>query len=282
MPPTNTITLLLRRVIVFLSLFIIITGATGPRIIHSTILFRDGFWIYGGIGKGIIFGLVAFLLLARRNSSFPALQPWRIASLGWIAGAGLCFVIAWISIGNLLAGKQELYSLVGAHAGLLLTLTFAGIGCMGIKNIQLLWRSYRLEIIRSFILAISFYAFLYIVYMLWRPLAAIVLVGVVALLGLTGLHAAIVPPYTLLFDKFGITIAEFCSGVESIALFTGLYGVVGLLDWKRLNKRRYFVVFPLRCLYFFCLISYGFTALYLQGITLIQRLPLAYFIRTRG
>ena len=46
-------------------------------------------------------------------------------------------------------------------------------------------------------------------------------------------------------DKFGITVAEFCSGIESIALFTALYAIVGLLDRHRLNIKRYLWIFPI-------------------------------------
>lgn len=241
----KAITPLLWRVIAFVCLFIIVSGIIGPRIISGGILFRDGFAIYGGIGKALLFSLIAFALLARHNKATIALRRWQPALLGWIAAALLAFIVAWVAISNLLVGARELSQLVLAHGGLLSGLLFAGVGCVGPKNVQLIWDRYKREIISSIALGVAFYLFLQVVYMLWQPLAFTVLVSVNFMLGLSGLEAVVLPPHTLMFDKFGITVAEFCSGVESIALFTGLYAVVGLLDWKRLNRRRYFIIFPI-------------------------------------
>jgi exosortase/archaeosortase family protein len=58
------------------------------------------------------------------------------------------------------------------------------------------------------------------------------------------ISTTLILPNILLTDKFGITVAESCSGIESIALFSGLYIIVGLLDRERLNIRRYIWVFP--------------------------------------
>lgn len=241
----KTITPLLWRVIVFACLFVLISGVIGPRIISGGILFRDGFAMYGGIGKALLFSLIAFTLLARHNKTRTTLQPWRPVLLGWIVAACAVLAFAWVAISNLLAGNRELSNLVVAHGGLIVGLLLVGVGCMGPKNVQLIWRRYKREITSSVVLGVAFYLFLQVVYMLWQPLAFIVLVCVTTMLGASGLDAVVVPPNTLMFDKFGITVAEFCSGVESIALFTGLYAVVGLLDWKRLNRRRYFVIFPI-------------------------------------
>lgn len=258
---SKTITPLIGRVIVFLCLFVVITGLSGPKIINNDIMFRDGFSYYGGIGKALIFGVIAFALLARHTKTKVSLQPWQPALVGWFGAALLCFIWGWNSIDSLLAGERTLSTLLGAHGGLLSSLALAALGCFGLKNVQILFNGYRQEILRAVGMAIAFYVFLLAVYALWQPLATVVLFCVNGLLGMTGLQATILPPHTLMFDKFGITIAEFCSGVESIALFTSLYAVVGLLDWQRLNKRRYFVVFP-----FALLILFGLNILRVYGL----------------
>lgn len=247
----KTITPLLWRVIVFLCFFLLITGLAGPKIISSDVMFRDGFEHYGGIGKGLIFGLIAFVLLARHNKTEITLRPWTPALLGWFAASLGSFMVAWVSIDSLLADQRTLLTLAGAHLGLLCSLLLAAIGCFGPRNIRLLATSYKRELMSAVGLAVLFYIFLQIVYSLWEPLASIVLYAVNWLLSLSGLSATILPPHTLMFDKFGITIAEFCSGIESIALFTSLYAIVGLLDWKHLHRRRYFVVFPFALLLLF-------------------------------
>lgn len=238
------ITPLMWRVIGFLCLFIIFSGLIGPRIVGSDILSRDGFEIYGGLGKATIFGLIAFVLLTRRDTSHVTLQPWRSSMLGWIGLAVAAFVLAWVSVDGLIAGQRTLQNLMLAHTGLLVSLICAAIGCFGIKNIHNLWVRYRRKIVWSAGIAIAFYLFLQVVYMLWQPLASLVLFIVTGLLDLSGLEVTVIPPHTLLLDKFGVTIAAYCSGIESIALFTSLYVIVGLLDWHRLHKKRYLILFP--------------------------------------
>lgn len=241
----KTITPSVWRVIVFVAIFLAVSGVVGPKIISGGIVFRDGFALYGGFGKALIFGFIAFALLARHNKTSVSLRPWRPILLAWMLAAAIAFGLAWASIDRLLLGERGLQNLLLAHGGLMGGLIFAAIGCIGPANMRLIWRGYRQVIICSVTIAVIFYLFLLGVYALWQPLASMVLHSVDWLLGMAGLEATFVPPHTLTFDKFGITVAQYCSGVESIALFTGLYVIVGLLDWKRLNVRRYFMVFPL-------------------------------------
>jgi len=273
----KTINPLLWRVIVFLCLFVGISGAAGPRIISGGILFQDGFGIYGGVGKAMIFALIAFVLLARHNKSRIELQPWQPLLLFWFAAAASFFVLAWVATTSLLAGHNDIQNLITAHGGLLLCLVFAAIGCFGPKNMQLLWRQYKREIVLSAGLAIAFFLFLTIVYALWQPLAAIVLYCVHNLLMFSGLQAVVVPPNTLIFDKFGITVAEYCSGIESIALFTSLYALVGLLDWKRLNVRRYIITFPFALIMLFMLNIVRVYALIMAGYYINTEIAFSLF-----
>lgn len=240
----NTITPLLWRVIAFLCLFVIISGVAGPRIIASDIFLRDGFGVYGSVGKALIFGLIALVLLVRRK---PAIQldPWKPQLLGWLALSLVAFLGSWIAVDALIAGQRTAFMLIVAHVGLLVSVGAAALCCFGWGNLKLLVAAYRRELATAGGIALVFIVFLHAIYALWPPLASVVMYGVDTLLQLSGLTTAVIPPNVLLLDKFGITIAESCSGVESIALFTGLYIIVGLLDWPRLRRRRYFAVFPL-------------------------------------
>lgn len=260
----KTITPLLWRVIVFSGLFVIISGLIGPKIISGGILFRDGFVAYAEIGKALFFGLIAFMLLVRHSKVAVALRPWQPAALGWILMALVLFIVTWINIDRLIAHHRDIQILAQAHVSLLLCLICTALGCIGLRNVRLLWRSYRREIMSAVVIASVFYVFLLLVYALWQPIASVVLTSVDSLLGLSGLEGTVIPPNTLIFDKFGITVAEYCSGVESIALFTSLYAIVGLLDWHRIHKKRYFLIFPLALL-----ILFGCNILRVYGLILI-------------
>lgn len=260
---SRTITPLLWRVVVFLCLFFVISMASGPRIISGGIVFSAGFAIYGGIGKAIIFGLIAFVLLARHSKAEITLKAWHPGLLGWMLAGGMAFVASSMGIDRLLVDQRQFPNLAIAHVGLLLSIVCAAVGCFGPTNIVLVWQGYKRQIMNSIGLAAAFYVFLQGVYALWQPLASIVLASVHFLLGLSGLESTVVLPHTLLFDKFGITVAEYCSGIESIALFTSLYAIVGLLDWQRLRKKRFLMVFPLALL-----ILFGLNILRVYGLIL--------------
>lgn len=234
-----------KRVVAFLALFVLLSGLVGPRIISGSLLSDGGFWIYGSLGKATVFGVIAFGLLVWHRAPALKLQPWRLTSGTWLAAALLTYAAAWAAVTRLLAGERTTSYLVVAHAGLVGTVGLLAIGCLGWQNLQQLYGAYRRQLGQALGIAAAFYVFLTAVYALWQPLAGIVLYGTQMLLGASGIESQIVPPFTLLFDKFGVTIAQTCSGIESIALFSGLYAVVGLLDWQRLNKRRYLLMFPL-------------------------------------
>jgi exosortase/archaeosortase family protein len=243
----KAITPLMWRVIAFLGLFVLVSGVAGPRIIASDIFFRDGFSIYGAVGKALVFGIIAFALLARRKPPV-AIKGWRPGLLGWFIASTVALWLSWIAVDALIAGQHSLLTVFFAHAGLILSVACAGLGCFGLGDTLKLVRVYKQELIIASGIAIAFMAFLHAVYALWQPLASVVMYGVGWLLQITGLTVAVVPPTTIVLDKFGITVAESCSGVESIALFTGLYVIIGVLDWPKLRRKVYFAVFPLALL----------------------------------
>jgi exosortase/archaeosortase family protein len=270
---------LLGRVVVFLCFFVLVSGLIGARIIGGGILYAGGFAIYGGLGKAAIFGLIAFVLLVRKSSVNLTLsyKPWRPILLSWAVAALGFFVMAWTGVDSLLTRRVEIASIVGAHVGLVLCVACVAIDCFGPYNIRLLWRAYRHELIYSSVIAALFYVFLQVVYGLWQPLAQIVLQGVHGLLALVSIDTTLVSPNILLTDKFGITIAESCSGIESIALFSGLYIIVGLLDRDRLNVWRYTWVFPIALTLLFALNIVRVFALIAAGYYINAELAFSLF-----
>ncbi|HVV26271.1 MAG TPA: archaeosortase/exosortase family protein [Candidatus Saccharimonadales bacterium] len=204
---------------------------------------RDGFQVYGGAGKALLFGALALLLLVtRKKSAAVRLKPWHWTQLIWLLPAAFAASTAWYGVDELIARQPGAWPLL-THACLLASVVFAAGATFGPANLRLLARTYRKEVLISLGLAIAFFGFLYAVYGLWKVLATIVLHSVRWLLGLLGLQSTIIMPRTLLFNKFGIDVAQYCSGIESIALFTSLYVLVGVLDWPRFNHRRFVAIF---------------------------------------
>src|SRR5688572_14554708 len=170
----RAITPLTWRVIAFVGLFVAISGIAGPRIIASDIFFRDGFGVYGSMGKACIFGLVSLFLLVHRRPPV-TLAPWSRVQLVWLAASATSFIISWFAIDSLITGQPTLWHLLCAHAGLLMSVAFAGLACFGAHNLRILFGAYRREVIIAAGISVAFLVFLTMVYALWQPLSTVVM-----------------------------------------------------------------------------------------------------------
>jgi exosortase/archaeosortase family protein len=242
---------LIRRALAFAVIFVMVSGLLGPRLISSGLLYRYHFDVYGGLGKATLFGATALGILISRRQDRPDSKPWKYSNTIWLVLALLSCITAEISINHLVHGSHGAFWPTLTHLSLLASIVFALCGCFGLTTLISLIRTYKKELLISIGLAVAFYALLLAVYGLWKVLAAVVLHSVKWLLGLLGLPSAILPPRTLLFDKFGIDVAQYCSGIESIALFTGLYAIIAVLDWPKFNHRKLLVAFPIALLILF-------------------------------
>lgn len=241
----------LGRVVIFLLLFVVISGVIGAKIVGGGIVNRDGFAVYGGLGKAAIFGVLALLLLIRKKGFTTTLVAWRPTQAAWLLASAWFCLVALMSVSSLIAGDRTDQNILLAHIGLTMSVVCALLGSYGLQNLRVLCKTYKRELFLAVLIAAAFYGFLLGVYALWEPLASIVMTAVHGLLLLIGLPVDVVPPNVLVTDKFGITVAQYCSGIESIALFSGLYAIVGLLDYDRLNVRRYVAIFPVALLALF-------------------------------
>ena len=232
------------RTAAFLLLCVIYSGIIGPRIINRGFVDKDGFWVYGWAGKAGLFGALAMVLLIRRRQYIPKLNAWLLNNLTWLIMSIAAAVLSWLTIGKIESGATGIFWPVAANSLMLSSVIFAAGGTFGPANLRLLGKAYRRELLLSTALAAAFWAFLAGVYDLWAVLSSIVLHVVSGMLGVIGLSVFVHSPRTLILSKFSIEISKYCSGVDSIALFTALYVLVGILDWHRLNIRRYLAIFP--------------------------------------
>jgi exosortase/archaeosortase family protein len=240
-------------VLAFVMSFVLLSGVIGPRIISHDLVQHHGFQVYGWAGKALLFTIATFGILTYRRLDQLRLPEWKAYNLLWSLGAVAAFTIAWIGISNLMAGHCTVAWSILTNLSIVLSVVFAALACFGITSIHKIVKTYCKEVVLSLLLAAAFTAFLAGVYALWLPLATTVLHVVQLLLDPIGIRAQVVPPDILLLDKFGIAVSKYCSGVDSIALFTGLYVVVALVDWKLMNHRRLIALFlPALVLLFVC------------------------------
>lgn len=245
---------LLRRVLSFIAIFVVISGFIGSRIVGHGLVDKYGFSIYGWAGKALLFGAVSFFIITfKKTDESLKLSKWRKSNLAWLALSALLGIISWFGVNNLIAHHNTLSWAVLTNLAMVVSILCAAIGCLSFGDIRRIGSVYRRELLLAVALAVGFTGFLAGAYELWQPLSTSVMHVSRLLLLLVGIHASIIPPDTMLLSKFGIMVSKYCSGVDSIALFTGLYVLVGLLDWKWLRHGRYLGLFvPALVLLFVC------------------------------
>ena len=260
----TTIVPLVRLILAYLAVFVLYSGLIGSRIISGGILYTAHYSFYGGLGKSVLFAAIAFIIMAKQRNYDLRLKPWKPQQVIWLMLSIMSYIASWIGVNHLLAGSTSWQVVVLIQSLLVVSLAFAGLGGFGLDNLKVLIIKYRQELVYSLALLIAFYGFLTLVYGLWQYLASIVLYSIKWLLDLTGLVTVVIPPRGLLLTKFGINIAEYCSGIESIALFTGLYALIGTLDWHRLNIRKFLLAFPVALV-----VLFGFNILRVYVLILV-------------
>ena len=259
----KTITPLYVRVMVFLLVSIVFSSLIGVRIISNHILYRYHFDVYGPLGKVCAFAALAFFLLIRDEDTSKSLQDWKRQNLFWTLGAFATFVVAWLCAGWLIKSDGNVWLAVVTHFLMVGSIVLVVVGVFGLKTIGIFATRYKRQLLYSVAAGAGFFVLLTAIYGSWTVMASSALHATKWLLSATGIHAEIMPPRTLLLSKFGITVEKTCSGIESLALFSGLYALVGVVDWQKLNLKRYFYVFPAALILLF-----GLNILRIYGLVL--------------
>ncbi|RJR28262.1 hypothetical protein C4561_00165 [candidate division WWE3 bacterium] len=237
---------LIARILVFLGLFVVISGITGPWIIGTKLLYGFHFYIYGNMGKVLLLGSIAFLILAKdKITSFPYFK-FNKSSLFFIL-LGFAFIPVFFVLAKQLllfsAFNVHLMLSLYTHFILLFSVFLVGYGVFGNDLINYFFREYWREIKICLGFAVLMYFAIFQVWKLWPIFSKIVLYAVTFLFGLTYTNVTVHQPYTLVVNNFAVKILQACSGVDSMFLFTSLYVFIGLVDWKVLNHKKYFLLF---------------------------------------
>lgn len=268
---------LITRTLAFMVCFVALSGAIGPIIIRDGLVGSSGFQIYGGAGKAFMFGAIALSLLVSRKGIEIELKPWRWHYAGWLVCSAVALGLAVYGVEQLSTEGGSVLWALPVHAGIVASVVFAAGGTYGPANLRKIGRTYKKELLLTLGLSFGFFVFVYIIYGLWTVLAAAVLHAVRWLLSVSGLFVTVVPPRTLLLDKFGIHVAQYCSGIESIALFTALYVLIGVLDWQRLVRRRFLLIFPVALVVLFSLNIFRVYALIMAGYYINPEIAFSLF-----
>ncbi len=236
------------RVGIFATLFILLSGLSGSWLISTNaLLFTHGFWIYGSMGKSALFGVALLVLLLRnrwQSINAPALTPWT----AWGAVASTACLLPFFYGANqlLVTPLQDpailwwrLLTHASLWAGVLLALGAAYPPRWLWQQIKLL----RSELGIAAAGAVGFWLAIEWLFDYWPYLSAIVLKAVVFLLSFRHPEVRVLEPFGIQFTQFSITIGQYCSGIESLLLLSGLYAAIGVIDRDRLIVWKYGLVY---------------------------------------
>lgn len=229
----------------FLVLFILFSGITGPHIVASRLLYGFGFYIYGNLGKMVLFGLIVFLLLVRKR--LPEMGEGSLLSprLG-LAAAAFAFIPVFNSLGSRLLAEKAMWSnpslTLITHAFLLFQCLLLLFSVFPPKFISSFWTIYHKPFIICLLIAIGYDLAIFRIWSLWPVFSTGVLSAVRLLTGLF-YPTIVTPPLTLTVGTFSVQILQACSGLDSLFLFSTLYLIIAILDWKEFHKARIILMF---------------------------------------
>lgn len=241
-----------KRLLWFFVLFILISGVVGSWIVSTNLLFDAGFWIYGNIGKLVLLLLIFFSLQIRKKVKEIKVFPRRKIDKALIELSLLC-IPTFLVLTSYLLGREELnigliilshVLIIGSGASLFL-------GVFGMSTVNSFMIRFKDEVKVCLFLLPFLYIGIFQVWKLWPLFSGGVLSAVTFLLSLS-FEVRTVEPYTIFVRKFGVEIAESCSGLDSLYMFSMLYLLIVANEWKRINKTKAILVyFPLAAgLYF--------------------------------
>lgn len=222
----------------FLLLFLFASGIVGSWLVPTRLLYGFGFFIYGNLGKMVlIFVILLGLLIRERLLELQSLPRPRIVIPAVLMAFAL--VPVFMLLGTHLISHGPVTNQIAmttlAH---MVLITIPASLLYGVFGPSFL-RDFVTRFVRSIGVAIGIALVLDIlifqVWKLWPIFSTGVLVSVQWLLSLTFDHVNHVPPYLLAVGSFAVQIEQACSGLDSLFLFTALYVMVGIVDYRRLN-----------------------------------------------
>lgn len=236
----------LTKLVIFLALFIVVSGIIGPPVIATKLLFKFYFFIYGNLGKMVLFSAITFILLTRDRLA-------KMRSFGWKKTNAIFILAGFLLLAPFYAAAQQLLRFntfwdnvplsLTAHAITILSPLLILVGVFGVEFCIYFVKQFKKEILICLAISIIFDIAIFQVWRLWPYLSAIVLHSVYGLFKLSFPVVYTFPPRTLLVQNFAVSIEESCSGIDSIFLFSTLYIMIAFLDWKVLNHKKLLLLF---------------------------------------
>ncbi len=227
---------------IFLGLFVLISFVIGQRIVASSLLYGFNLFIYGGMGKVLLFLIFGFVLLYRDRLLKLKHYKYELKNI-WFLVLSLVFTVLFYVLElNIEMFSPSVFSIFLVHLLFLSIFVFLGFGVFGLGFLKDFFKEFKKELGYFLIFGIVVYSLMYQVWKLWPYLSLIVTRVSAYLLEFVG-KVILIDNYTINFNGFSAQIGEACSGVYSIFIFTALYLFAVILDWRKLNLRKAVLLF---------------------------------------
>jgi exosortase/archaeosortase family protein len=237
------------KLLSFIFLFLVVTGITGPWVVLSRLLYPFYFFIYGNLGKMVLFSVFIFYLLIRNKlHKIPAIQPYNHVTIMYISLSFLLIPV-FFYFAKILVLQPSFFSNLPlslfTHLLLLLVVFLPLPGVFGWKFLVDFTKQFKNEIGICIIVSLVYSVLIWQVWSLWPYLSTFVLDIEYYLFKLSFPIVIVTPPNILTVQTFSVAVAQACSGLDSQFLFSSLYIMIAILDWKTFNKKKLiFMFFP--------------------------------------
>lgn len=243
---TTELKRILLRLLLFSVLFITISGIIGPWVISTKLLYGFNFFIYGNLGKLVLFSIIVFGLLVRKRLKDLRKLPEVKGNILYIA-LSLLLIPVFFLLGNKLLQYESFNTnlplSIATHGILILMPALLLPGIFGFNFLTAFARRFWKELSACLGISIVYDIAIFQVWKLWPIFSDGVLGAVHFLFSLTSSNVQVWPPRTIIVNDFAVSIAEACSGLDSLFLFSSLYLLIGILDFKNFNKIKLICMF---------------------------------------
>jgi exosortase/archaeosortase family protein len=232
----------LLKTIVFIGLFIAFSFIVGQKILTTGLLENFKISIYGRLGYILLFSIGGFMLLYRKK--LMQLEKFKHNTKDFvILGLSLILLIGFYILElNVPKIAINLINILLVHVLFVSVFLSLAFGVYGLKFAGSFFKKFKKELGYFLIFGIIMALLMNAIWGLWPYFSAIVLKVTGFLLKLIG-KVSVINSDILVYDGFAAQIAEACSGIYSIFIFTSLYLFAVLLDWKIINKKKAVLLF---------------------------------------
>lgn len=228
---------------IFAGLFIIFSVIIGSQLYQYGLLEKWKIEIYGRIGYILLFSIAGFVLFYReRLLKFKKFQ-YRKLDLIFFIKSFILLALFYLFETNAYKFSINTINLILIHLIGIFIFIFLWFGVYGWDFTRNFIKEFKKELVYFLIFGIIVYTLMNAVWSLWPYLSLIVMEIVSFLLKIINNNVSIINLNTIVFEGFAAQIAEACSGIYSIFIFSSLYIFGVLLDWKKMNKTKAVLMF---------------------------------------